>query len=370
MSLKILHTADVHLGAKFLSLGYKGRHQRVRLLEAFDATADLAARENVDLFLVAGDLFDSPGVSRSLLGKVAAQLRGLASAGMSVVVSPGTHDPHGEGSVWREPELTGIGNVHVFETEEMARLDLPELDCTVYGNANVRPFSNRHPLAGLEPSDDSRWRVGVLHAGFEIPDVAHDTYVVTPEEIRSSGLDYIALGHYHSLSDRSAGEVACYYSGSPEMVRMQKGDTGNVLLVELDDDVLVRPVRVGKLRFDEIAIRAEDASPAGLMSMIESRADDEKVLNLVIEGARRPGFPEIEELVRSISEMFFHVVCTDRSFTAPSSLDPLEYSDGSPERLYLQALADRLPRASESEKEEIADAMQVGLFLLREGLNR
>lgn len=371
MPLKILHTADNHLGAKFLSLGRKGVEQRARLLEAFDETVNLAIRENVDMFLAAGDLFDSPGVSRSLLGRVAFRFQDLAAKGIAIVVSPGTHDPYGDRSIWRAAELRGIDNLSIFKSEEMARLDLPELDCTVYGNANVKPFANKRPLAGFKPSDDSRYRIGVLHSSFEIPDVVDDTYIVSAAEVRECGLDYIALGHYHSLSDRSAGGVSCYYPGSPEMVRMQKSDTGNVLLVEIDNGkASVTPCRVGRLSYEELVVKAEDAGAAGLVTMIESKADVEKVLNLVVEGVRRPGFPDIGEILSSISEMFFHVTCTDRSFAAPSALDPLEYPEGSPARLYIQSLKDRLPRASKSEKEEILDAMQIGLWLLQEGAGR
>ena len=238
----------------------------------------------------------------------------------------------------------------------------------VYGNANVKPFANKYPLAGLDAADQSRWRLGMLHASFEIPDVVDDTYVVTPAQIAASGLDYIALGHYHSLSDKSAGDVTAFYPGSPDMVRVQKGDFGNVLLVEIDETtVKVQPVRIGKRSYEELTIKAEDAGAAGLAAMIESRADMEKVLHIVIEGARRPGYPDMEEVVAPLADSFFHISLTDRSWAAPSTLEPVAYPEGSPARIYLQALQDMIGGASESEKDEITDAMQIGLAMLLGG---
>ena len=57
--LRIIHTADVHLGARHDDLGEQATAQRERQFGAFKAAVDLALTERVDLFLVAGDLFDS-----------------------------------------------------------------------------------------------------------------------------------------------------------------------------------------------------------------------------------------------------------------------------------------------------------------------
>jgi len=367
MPFRILHTADVHLGAKFLGLGRKGEYQRTQLLQSFDETVNLAIRERVDLFLIAGDLFDSANISRALLARIAFRLQDLAAVGIPVVVSPGTHDPHGDRSIWLSSELAGIPNLMVFDSEELRPLSFPELDCTIYGNANVKPFANKYPLADLRISDESRWHIGLMHASFEIPDVVDDTYVVTTAQVRASKLDYLALGHYHSLSDRSAGGTMAYYPGSPDIVRMQKADCGYVLLVEFDHDVTVEPVKVGVRTYEELTIKAEDAGATGLAAMIESRADLDKILHIYIDGVRRPGYPDVEDIIAALSDSFFHVECTDRSWTAPSLLEPEAYPENSPARRYLRILKATLEEAPDSEKEEIVDAMQIGLALLTDG---
>ena len=57
--LKLIHTADVHLGARHDDLGEQAATQRERQFAAFRATVDLAIAEKVDVMLIAGDLFDS-----------------------------------------------------------------------------------------------------------------------------------------------------------------------------------------------------------------------------------------------------------------------------------------------------------------------
>jgi len=365
MSLRILHMADAHLGAKFLSLGEKGRLQRSQLLETFDVVVDLAIGRKVDLFLIAGDLFDSNRVSKSILGRVASRFEKLAAAGIEVCVSPGTHDPYGPDSVYEDPRLSGIPGFTVFTSEKMVPVHFPELDCTVYGNANMSPFQNKYPLAGFKVTDDSRWRVGLMHANFEIPDVTEDTYVVTAVQVGSSGLDYLALGHLHSMSDRSRGTVKAYYSGSPEMVRIQKGEFGNVLVVELDDDVRVTPVSVGRRFLEEVTFRAEDIDSAAWFQVaLEARAGPEKILKLNVEGLRPTGYPDVAGLAGELSGHFFHIDVTDRSTPTPTTMDPGAYPEDTPAGAYLRILHSRLQGCSASAADEVHEAMQVGLSML------
>ena len=70
--LRIIHTADVHLGARHDDLGEQASAQRERQFAAFTATVDLALAEKVDLFLIAGDLFDSNVQPRRSVERVAA----------------------------------------------------------------------------------------------------------------------------------------------------------------------------------------------------------------------------------------------------------------------------------------------------------
>ena len=61
VALKLLHTADWHLGRRFPAFG---RDQEVLLtrarLEVLGRILNVAASRNVDAVLCAGDLFDQP----------------------------------------------------------------------------------------------------------------------------------------------------------------------------------------------------------------------------------------------------------------------------------------------------------------------
>ena len=61
MSVRILHLADLHLGASFPSLGDRGEERTRDLLGAFQRAVDFAVspEKPVDIVAIAGDLFDT-----------------------------------------------------------------------------------------------------------------------------------------------------------------------------------------------------------------------------------------------------------------------------------------------------------------------
>src|SRR5215217_193225 len=83
--LRVLHTADVHLGARHADLGDRAAMQRERQFAAFVATVDLALAEKVELVLIAGDLFDSNVQPRRSVERAAAQMKRLVDARIRIV---------------------------------------------------------------------------------------------------------------------------------------------------------------------------------------------------------------------------------------------------------------------------------------------
>ncbi|MBM3149586.1 MAG: hypothetical protein FJZ88_06130, partial [Chloroflexi bacterium] len=101
--IKLLHTADIHLGREFPLLGEKGKEYRNQLVTTFDKIIDLAIKENVSLLLIAGDLFDTNRVHGIVVAKVLSAFRKLEERGVPICILPGTgtHDSYGEDSIYR-----------------------------------------------------------------------------------------------------------------------------------------------------------------------------------------------------------------------------------------------------------------------------
>ncbi len=68
MSVRILHLADLHLGAAFPAYGDRGPERTRDFLSAFQRAIEFAASPEhpVDLVVIAGDLFDTHDPDESL----------------------------------------------------------------------------------------------------------------------------------------------------------------------------------------------------------------------------------------------------------------------------------------------------------------
>ena len=106
---RLLHMADVHLGARHDDLGPAAAAQRERQFAAFHRAIELALAEKVDLVLICGDLFDSNSQPKRSVERAAAELARLVDRHIPVVIIPGTHDCYEPSSIYR-----------VFDLAEMA----------------------------------------------------------------------------------------------------------------------------------------------------------------------------------------------------------------------------------------------------------
>lgn len=308
--LRLLHTADVHLGAPFGFLGRRGREQRSQIGSTFSGVVDLALTSQVDAVLIAGDLFDTAYPDVAAAGEVLYQFRRLDAEAVWMLVVPGTHDRLEPGGVYDGKEFAALAHLHVFREKEITPFRIDSLGLTVYGRATA--VEGRDVLAGFHALNDTLWHVGMLHASFTVPGrIEKDEMMVTGESISRSGLDYLALGHWHNLSDYSQGGVPAFYSGSPEPLEMGKGEEGRVLLVDLEEGSppRIRPIAVGRRRLQRAELAAHAlGGPAELYACLRRMADRDLALDVRVSGVwgeEWAGFDR-EKMEEDLSPLFFH----------------------------------------------------------------
>jgi DNA repair protein SbcD/Mre11 len=299
--LRLLHTADVHLGARHADLGEQAAAQRERQFAAFKAAIELAIVEGVDVFLIAGDLFDSNTQPRRSVERVAAELARLGQAKIRTVIIPGTHDVYDRASLYRIYDLAAMAgstpddDLVTILTPDRPSVHLEACDVVVHGTVFATKRAPHSPLRDLRVSGDrtATWHVGMVHGSLAIPDrTAGDEVVVTRADIEATGLDYLALGHWHSVLKGKAGSTPYAYSGAPEPVAVTQDGAGKVLIVELAVKAGTRTVkiderRVGRTRFARVDLDAAtlDDQPE-LIKQLTSRADPDLVLDVRLTGVR------------------------------------------------------------------------------------
>jgi DNA repair protein SbcD/Mre11 len=326
--LRLLHTADVHLGARHTDLGDRAATQRERQFAAFVATMDLALAEKVDLVLIAGDLFDSNVQPRRSVERAAAQLKRLVDGRIRIVIAPGTHDLYDRASIYRAYDLAAMAGavgsdlVTVLDPDHH-EVHVKALDVIVHGRCWATKRAPESPLAGLDVADDDRaaWHLGLLHASISIEGKTdRDEVVITTDEIAASHLDYLALGHWHSTSKGKAGGVSYAYAGAPEPVALDQDRAGNVLLVQLDAHdgrkrVTIEERKVGKVRMERLRLdAAKVGSQPALVAKLGDRADPDVVLDVELIGIRPDDLDlHMEEIEAELADRFLKVRVRDRS---------------------------------------------------------
>jgi DNA repair exonuclease SbcCD nuclease subunit len=316
--LRLLHTADVHLGARHTDLGERAAVLRERQFTAFRVTVDLAVVEAVDVLLIAGDLFDSNTQPRRSVERVAAELGRLAKASIRTVIIPGTHDVYDGASIYRSYDLAAMARTTAewitVLTPDQPNVWLASLDAVVHSRVFSTKRAPRSPLEGFDARMDRRatWRIGMVHGALAIPGKTdNDGVVFTEDEISKTGLDYLALGHWHSAIEGRAGNVTYAYSGAPEPVAVDQDGAGQVLLVTLEDQggrhkVTVEPKRVGQTRSEKLELDlGVIASQPALVDAIGRHADSNLVLDVRLTGMLPDTLDiDLDEVERAMAPSF------------------------------------------------------------------
>lgn len=379
--VRLLHTADVHLGARYRDLGPAAAEQRDRQMAAFRAAVELALTEKVDLFVVAGDLFDSNTQPRRSVEGVAAQLKRLADGGVAVALLPGTHDVYDPASVYRAYDLATLaghaeGDDIVVLTPDRPRHRYARLDLTVYGICFDTKRAPRSPLQDfhVDPGSPSRWHVGVIHGALAIPGKTdRDEVVFRADEIAASGLDYLALGHWHSFQQGRAGNVPWAYSGAPEPVALDQDQAGNVLLVGLEGEgpdkrVSIEPRKVGRTHFAVLELDLGPVESQGaLEEAILAKADPDTILDVRLRGVWHEGLDlDVDELERAVAPRFLRVRVRNQALPElpEGALPPEDTIAGA----FVRDLTARIEEAKSAgradEEAELRDALRLGRLFL------
>ena len=221
--MKILHSADWHLDSPIIGRSEEQTQLlKSALLEVPHKVATAARAEGCDLMLLSGDLFDGPHSPESMK----ALLDALEEVAIPVFISPGNHD---FGAPWRTAPWPS--NVHIFTAPTIESVAVAQLDCRVYGTAFTGPDAPSL-LEGFTAQQSETFALGVLHGD---PTQATSPYnPITAEQIRNSGLNYLALGHIHKGSQLTAGSTLCAWPGCPMGRGFDELDSKGVLIVTLD----------------------------------------------------------------------------------------------------------------------------------------
>ena len=238
--MRILHCADIHLGRRRLD----GRLPEADFAAALGKIVARALEWKADVFLIAGDLFDTPQIPPPVLRQAAAELAPLKKARIPVLAIEGNHDRLSSGATqptWvrylaEDGLLTLLSTPfsaagplltpYDAQTGQGAWLEVGGVRFVGAGYLGAGTVRKVQALAAALP-DGNRPTVMLLHAGpeyfvgetggFDPP-----TLAVLREKVA-----YLALGHIHRPMVHSGadGRPWALNPGSPENCRLDEAET-------------------------------------------------------------------------------------------------------------------------------------------------
>ena len=261
--MKILHSADWHLDS---ALADKSKDLRQSLLTIPGKLAEMVRLYECDIVLLSGDLFDGPHSPESLKALRTA----LAEMAVPVFIAPGNHDYCSRKSPWISEFFPR--NVHIFTEAAMEAVSLPELDCTVYG-AGYTAMDCPGLLQNFRAKGNTRYHLGVLHGD---PMLLNSPYCpITAEQVRQSGLDYLALGHIHRRGSFRAGRTLCAWPGCPMGRGFDEQGQKGVYLITVKDSVTAEFLPLSVPQFHELTVDVNGDPVAALEAVLPAAGSDD-----------------------------------------------------------------------------------------------
>ncbi|HEY1349181.1 MAG TPA: metallophosphoesterase [Ktedonobacteraceae bacterium] len=399
--ITIVLTADNHLGYAAAGQGSRKREERKqRLRHAFQQATDFAIGQGVDLFIQAGDLFDSTSPDEQDRSFVATRLAQLRQAGTHAFALGGLHDTPSGNQASSAPQISyaRLGAWHYFppqptsfaedrgkqegEPQALAPVVL-EIHGTRVGICGLGVVAGQDgdPLDGLQvESEIERAAIPLLLLHAPIEGFTAD---VSPPEIRAlvqrasierqSAFRYILAGYHHGYRRALVGATEVVVAGATQHVDFQDptDDPGFVFLGLAADGVRwCKHIAVDALHFHRLVVRTtelwptdEEAVPVSATELVLERLRPvcgvDVLLHLRFEGElTRRQYHQLDlNAIRRIGEEQCFALSLDESafsFLPEPQAVSAETGERFSPREELVALADEWIAGAEDEQERKA----------------
>jgi len=304
VALKILHTADWHLGKRLVSFDETDRIKLTRArLDVVDRILNVAEHNAVHAVLCAGDTFDEPTPDPIWWKGLAEKLSKRKWTNRPIVFLPGNHDPLTETSVYHPShQFRSLlpDWVHVVDRDDY-ELALSE-DAVLLARP-CRRQSGQEDNALLLPmreAGDERIRIGMVHGStFDMP--GHQTnFPIATDAAAKRGLDYLAIGDTHAWKEYPPAACPTLYPSTPEQATFGESETGNVALVFFRRHG--RNPRIRKERVAQWKWRVETVNDmASLRALMDERDLQQTVLRLKVQLRATPQeYDEAERILEAL----------------------------------------------------------------------
>jgi len=325
---------------------------------AFTSLVMYAKNYGAKIFFISGDLFDDELISKDTANLISREIASYPDC--RFFVSPGESDPYHAKSPYKQ--MKWPENLHIFKSNDLTKIEIPELNTDVYGYAftgntlQVNPFSNK------KPQNQDRINILVGHGDMSSPE--SQFCPVTPGDIGRSGFDYIALGHIHDGTGvKKIGETNFSYPGCIEGRGFHEPGARGAMYGEIAKGYCdLKGRRFSKRKYEtkqvDISQHVTETQIIEAVRLATAEYGDDTALRIELTGLLRPGFTfsphSIEEKFRG-----FNYIEIKNKTTPYIDANTLRY-DKTVRGIFFRKLESRLTSQDSKEREEARLALQYG----------
>lgn len=362
--LRFLHAGDLHIGSPSSAFSPRvAAERRERQLAALARLFDEAVEKGAELFLLAGDVFDTPEPDEGLALRFFTL---LGKQPVPVLITPGNHDYFRAGGFWQRSAIPE--NVYIFDSNELACFDFPTLNTTVWGYAFTAESAPAPELGSAERRIEGRISLLLAHGDLYSPISPYAP--ISPAQLEQSGFAYAALGHIHNPPEaRRFGKTVAAYSGFFAGRGFDELGVGQALLVEIEGSHLsVEPIESSADRFEHLsldltgAVGQEEVRARVLAFLNDCRLPEETALRLSLTGSVGLACRPDPVALGALGERFALFEVIDE--TLPVFDAGFLEKDPSLRGAFYRAMLDRLHAADSETRSVAAEALRLGLAAL------
>lgn len=279
--MKIIHCADIHADSKMGTHFSKEQadERRKEIVDTFSRMVSYAKENDVNVIIIAGDLFDTKTSQQKTIKKRISYIIGQ-SPEIDFLYLRGNHDEDVDFA-----EEANLPNLKTFSKDKWQKYSYGNVD--IYGHE----FGDSIPLSTYSELsvDSQKINIVVLHgqiAGYLTKEGAPE---ISLPKFANKNIDYIALGHIHDFKAEKLDRRCTWcYSGCLEGRGFDEcGEKGFVLL-DITDKVQEKFVNFAKRQICEVKVPLEgELSYAEIMNKIKEKLSDipgKDIVKVVLTG--------------------------------------------------------------------------------------
>lgn len=263
--MKIIHCSDLHLDSKMETnlTKEKAQERKNEILLTFEKMVKYAKQNEVEVIIIAGDMFDKKNISVKAKKIVKNQI--MLNPEIDFLYLKGNHDE--ESFLQEDEEIPS--NLKTFTDKKWTSYNYEDRNIQITGiEFGMQDEYNIYNSLIL---DKNKINIVVMHGQESKTEIKDKAEIINLKELKNKNIDYLALGHIHTYKQEKLDNRGIYcYSGCLEGRGFDEcGEKGFVLLDINNKKITTKFVPISTRVFHEVKV--------DITGLLENHEIEEKI---------------------------------------------------------------------------------------------